>query len=1259
MTSHTTRFLSILTSFAIAVCVLLCAAPCAYADAHGDTGLYLKAVDSPFVVATPDKATITVGDTVTLVSTISGGFGEVGYSWSYSDDGGITWIPLEGEQTPELTITPDKAGSYLYRLTASDMNGQVAYVDYPLEVVSPNSAGANDPGDTSNIMETILPKTGDGSPLLVFALTALGAAVALIVALRKRVFAGAGNMEREAFLSKRPIALFIGVVAAAIMAFLIVPASAHAAPAEDDTWFVVDQSLTATFDGEGNLSIPQATLHNNSDADVTLTSATGPDGYDWVCDGIGKTIPAHGSLSVRWTANDPVSSDVANEAALAGVLSIGAITYKTTDPVYTAFAVYSADDGSLNFYKRVGVPSAGDTFEGKTATAVYTGIESGTISSVSPASKLSTLSADTPMPLLGNDPSAGPFSSIASAVKNVTVVDEGIHLKYCGYMFNYFTACTSMDLTKLDTSQCDSFYMMFYNCSSIISLDLSSFDTSTALSSSGAYGTNFMFSGMSNLQEVTLGADFKFSGTNGYLPTPNTINATGNWVAQSDGAVYAAADVPSNKADTYTAEIGLAGSIAVSGDVAVGSTLTAEVAGPQSDAVLGYQWYRETALEHSADDIVSIVGGDQVNNLIVECVWTEPGPSAEGIRLSLPEGYVLAGIDAELTDGSGMGSGTAQEIRDWLASVDPSTILYMALEVDMPCAGMNLDPSIDITDQVYDRVKLYPLGAASAIDGATGSTYTLTDADVGATVSCKAFDTSEKYAGELSSDAVGPVADNRTAFAVYSETDNSLNFYKRASLPEEGSVFEGLAATHVWEGVEEEPVSVYAPDGHYPLSPFNSVASSVKTVTVVDEISPFSCCDWFAYFSNCTSFDLAKLDTSKLNSEAASGAWGLDYMFYECTSVTELDISSFDNRYESSLNTCMFSGMDRLQKLTVGENFEFKDFHRLPVPDSAYIPEADGKWYDIETGIGYAPDAIPSNKAATYSAIPPKPALTGTVSVAVAGYSVPGDSLTATVSGLPDDSVPAYQWYRSGAVIEGAVSAFYTVTESDAGCSLVCKVSDTSGNYSGTLDSDAVNIKKKLNGTVTLNPDATVEGATASIHVNYTYSMGAEPVILWEYADDASGTNAAAVPIEENVIQCPIWGKYIRAVLTDGSGTYYGSVSSDWTGPATTEFYGSAEIVGDNAYVGERPGFSVSGPILTEGQSDLSNYKITWWVADDAAGTNKEPYAPLNDGGYIEDAAFGKYIAFEVSAKDEWSAYVTGSVMSEWVYINRGEVNAD
>ena len=40
-----------------------------------------------------------------------------------------------------------------------------------------------------------------------------------------------------------------------------------------------------------------------------------------------------------------------------------------------AFAVYSADDNSISFYKRETLPNIGEEFEGKTVTKIYTDIE--------------------------------------------------------------------------------------------------------------------------------------------------------------------------------------------------------------------------------------------------------------------------------------------------------------------------------------------------------------------------------------------------------------------------------------------------------------------------------------------------------------------------------------------------------------------------------------------------------------------------------------------------------------------------------------------------------------------------------------------------------------------------------------------------------------------------------------------------------------------------------------------------------------------
>ena len=91
---------------------------------------------------------------------------------------------------------------------------------------------------------------------------------------------------------------------------------------------------------------------------------------------------------------------------------------------------------------------------------------------------------------------------------------------------------------------------MFSECSSLASLDLSSFDTSNVKTMEN------LFEGCSKLAEVTLGESFAWVGSKCFLPQPNATfipGADGLWHAVSDGAAYAPSAVPGNNADTYRA----------------------------------------------------------------------------------------------------------------------------------------------------------------------------------------------------------------------------------------------------------------------------------------------------------------------------------------------------------------------------------------------------------------------------------------------------------------------------------------------------------------------------------------------------------------------------------------------------------------------------------------------------------------------------------------------------------------------------------
>lgn len=122
-----------------------------------------------------------------------------------------------------------------------------------------------------------------------------------------------------------------------------------------------------------------------------------------------------------------------------------------------------------------------------------------------------------------------------------------------------------------------------------------------------------------------------------------------------------------------------------------------------------------------------------------------------------------------------------------------------------------------------------------------------------------------------------PDASDSVPFAVYSEDDASLTFYKRRALPVQGSVFEGKTATAVYANIQNTKST----------PPWKGVASKIKRVAVVDGgIAPQTMYAWFFECNNLLSVNLSRLDTSKTTS--------LGYAFSRCKSLTELDLSALD-----------------------------------------------------------------------------------------------------------------------------------------------------------------------------------------------------------------------------------------------------------------------------------------------------------------------------------------------------------------------------
>ena len=74
------------------------------------------------------------------------------------------------------------------------------------------------------------------------------------------------------------------------------------------------------------------------------------------------------------------------------------------------------------------------------------------------------------------------------------------------------------------------------------------------------------------------------------------------------------------------------------------------------------------------------------------------------------------------------------------------------------------------------------------------------------------------------------------------------------------------------------------------------------------------------------------------------------------------------------------------------------------------------------------------------------------VKVTLGGKAILDQTLTTTVTGMPEGKTPVYQWTRDGEDIEGADKASYTLTDADAGKAIRCVVTDAEKSFTAVSD---------------------------------------------------------------------------------------------------------------------------------------------------------------------------------------------------------------
>lgn len=344
------------------------------------------------------------------------------------------------------------------------------------------------------------------------------------------------------------LAAAVGVAFAAMLAAAsLSPARADAAGTSDGNLVIdVPTTVPCALMADGTVVSPSEwNITTSGDAYIASASASGfPANVEWSARTTDLTAAQAGSVEVAGTGDaatvsgpsDPTAAALAGTArfewsfskldagknadvigkAASGTAVLGSVTFTFAKPT-TAFAVYSADDNSLTFYKRANVPAAGQMFEGKTATEVYEGVE-----------RASYTAAD-----------GAPWTGHAAELASVKVADAGISPVSTAYWFNGASKLGSADIAALDTSQTTCMDGMFQGCSSLESLDLSAMSTRRVASMTAFLG------GCDSLAELSIGSEFAWVGDDCYPPA-------GDWKQGSTGTDYPESDIPANKTDKYT-----------------------------------------------------------------------------------------------------------------------------------------------------------------------------------------------------------------------------------------------------------------------------------------------------------------------------------------------------------------------------------------------------------------------------------------------------------------------------------------------------------------------------------------------------------------------------------------------------------------------------------------------------------------------------------------------------------------------------------
>ena len=543
-------------------------------------------------------------------------------------------------------------------------------------------------------------------------------------------------------------------------------------------------------------------------------------------------------------------------------------------------------------------------------------------------------------------------------------------------MFSGCSKLTSLDLSSLDTSKATNMSYMFYGCSSLASLDLSSFDTANVWSMSS------MFDGCLRLEALDLSS----------FNTGNAVYMDSMFEGcQSLKAISSPAVLNTSKVENFSSMFSGCRSLEgldVSGfDTSAARSLSSMFHGCTKLAALdvsnfdtsvatslGWMFYgceRLRSLDLSGFDTSAadyryglsgfLNGCKSLRTVTLGQKFAFEGAGLDRqCSLPTPEDNGLSGRWISSKDGiaymsSGVPSNvaatyTAQKMGDTRAWNQNGTCIWSIDEN----GRLTVKPITSESGELYsscpwrdekNRIKTVyfenGVVAPKSMDSMFCDCRALISADLGNLDTSRATGMDHLFAGcsllervSLSNVDTSNVSSMVAMFEnCFSLKSLDLSSFDTSSVTSMTGMFNGCRA------IESLDLSAF------------------DTSSVTDMDSMFFSC------YRLLDLDVSSFDTSNVRD--------MEDMFFDCRSLISLDLSSFDTSSTTAMRS-MFGGNCAIALLSVtfGERFSFcgSSGSRLCALPSIISEGRTGLWVSSADNKAYAPDEIPNNVAATYTA---------------------------------------------------------------------------------------------------------------------------------------------------------------------------------------------------------------------------------------------------------------------------------------------------